>query len=237
MLKTVFTCEHGGNQIPEKYTSLFDNFRSTLITYKAYDIGAMSLYKDLLEETGDFGNHFQFSRMLVDVDKDLKSPDLFSQPIAKLSTKERNKVLDEYYHSWRNQVEEEIAKLCRNNHVLHCSVHTFPHIVNNIPREVDVALLIDESRKHEAAFAAKFIEFLLQENPKLRLQTNYPIPGGQQGFVHHLKEQKFKKKYIGIQLEVSQAFPLGKSEKWIELRKSIVKCFKLSLKEFKASFI
>jgi predicted N-formylglutamate amidohydrolase len=237
MLKTVFTCEHGGNQIPEQYKSTLQNFQSALTTYKAYDIGAMSLYKDLLEETGDFGNHFQFCRMLVDVDKGLKNLDLFSQAVAKLPVKDRNKILKDYYHPWRDKVEAEIARLTRSNHVLHCSVHTFPNVVNNVTRDVDVVMLFDEDRKHEVEFAGLFTDFLMQENPKLRLQSNYPIPGGQDGFVHHLREQKFSKKYIGLQLEVNQAFPLGKSEKWIELRKSIVKSFKLSLKEFKASFL
>jgi len=237
MLKTVFTCEHGGNQIPEQYKPFLQNFQSSLTTYKAYDIGAMSLYKDLLEETGEFGNHFQYCRMLVDVDKDLKSPELFSHAIAKLPTKDRNKILKEFYHPWREKVEEEISKLSRSNHVLHCSVHTFPNVVNNVTRDVDVAVIFDEDKKYEVEFAGLFMDFLMQENPKLRLQSNYPIPGVQEGFIGHLRQQKFAKKYIGLQLEVNQAFPLGKSEKWIELRKNIVKSYKLALKEFKASFL
>lgn len=236
-LKTVFTCEHGGNLVPDNYKQLFANFQSSLTTYKGYDIGAMNLYKDLLEETGDYGNHFQYCRMLVDVDKGLKSPDLFSQPIAKLPTKDKNKILKEFYHPWREEVEKQIASLSRTNHVLHCSIHTFPNVVNGITRNVDVAVLFDTERKLEKMFAEKFVEFLRQENPKLRVQANYPIPGGHEGFVHHMKEQKFSKKYIGIQLEVNQSYPLGKSDKWIALKKEIVKSFKIALKEFKTSLL
>jgi predicted N-formylglutamate amidohydrolase len=236
-VKAVFTCEHGGNLIPDPYKPLFENFKSTLTTFKAYDIGAMNLYKDLLEETGDYGNHFQYCRMLVDVDKDIKSPQLFSQPVSKLPTKERNKILKQFYYPWREEVENQIASLSRSNYVLHCSVHTFPQVVNGVVRNVDVAVLFDTEREWEALFAGKFVEFLRQENPKLLVEPNYPIPGGHEGFVHYLKQQKFSKKYIGIQLEVNQSFPLGKSDKWIALKRDIVKCFKIALKEFKTSLL
>lgn len=236
-VKTVFTCEHGGNAIPDSYKTLFANFQSTLTTFKAYDIGAMNLYKDLLEETGDYGNHFQYCRMLVDVDKDVKSPQLFSQPVAKLSTRERNKILKEFYYPWREEVEKQIQALSRSGFVLHCSIHTFPPVVNGETREVDVAILFDSDRKYERLFAEKFIEFLRQENPKLRIEANYPIPGGHEGFVHYLKQQSFSKKYIGIQLEVNQTFPTGKSDRWVALKRDIVKCFKIALKEFKTSLL
>jgi hypothetical protein len=52
-----------------------------------------------------------------------------------------------------------------------------------------------------------------------------------------LKQQKFAKRYIGLQLEVSQAFPVGKSEKWIALKQQIVRSFKLSAKELKATLL
>jgi hypothetical protein len=106
-----------------------------------------------------------------------------------------------------------------------------------VQREVDVAILYDTERKLETQFAEKFVEFLRDGNPKLRIQANYPIPGGNEGFVHHLKQQKFAKKYIGIQLEVNQAFPQGKSDKWIALKQQIVKSFKVSLKELKTSLL
>ncbi len=237
MLKTIFSCEHGGNQIPEKYKPHFENMGHVLTTYKSYDIGAMNLYKDLLEEMGDHGNHFQYCRMLVDVDKDIDNPELFSQVISKLPTRDKNKILKELYFPWREELEKQIAALAKSNHVLHCSVHTFPAVVNDEKREVDVAVLYEPERKLEALFAEKFIDFLQEGNPKLRIEANYPIPGGNQGFVHYLKQQKFSKKYIGIQLEVSQAFPLGKSDKWIALKQQIVKSFKVSLKELKTNLL
>jgi predicted N-formylglutamate amidohydrolase len=237
MLKTIFSCEHGGNQIPEKYKPLFENQQHLLTTFKSYDIGAMNLYKDLLEEMGDHGNHFQYCRMLVDVDKDINSHDLFSQTISKLTTREQNKILKDYYFPWREELEKQIAALAKSNHVLHCSIHTFSPLVNDEKRDVDVAVLFEPERKLEALFAEKFISFLQEENPKLRIKANYPIPGGNEGFVHHLKQQKFSKKYIGIQLEVSQAFPLGKSDKWIALKQQILKSFKISLKELKTNLL
>lgn len=237
MLKTIFTCEHGGNQIPDGYKQYFVNHQQVLTTFKAYDIGSMNLYKDLLEEMGDYGNHFQYCRMLVDVDKNIEDPDLFFQTITKLPTKDKNKILKTFYYPWREEVEKQIASLAKGNTVLHCSVHTFPNVVNNIVRDVDVSILYEPERKLEAQFAEKFIQFLQDENPKLRIKSNFPIPGANEGFIHHLKQQKFSKKYIGIQLEVSQAFPVGKSEKWIALKQQIVRSYKVSLKELKATLL
>jgi len=234
MLKTVFTCEHGGNQIPDAYKEIFKGFEHVLTTFKAYDIGAMSLFKDLLEETGNYSNYFPYCRLLVDVDKSLDNPDLFSQAMIRAPEAARQKVLKDFYKPWRKDVEQNIALLMKDNHVIHCSVHTFPNTVNEELRKLDVAVLYDENRASDKFFAEHFLNLLSNENPRMQIEANYDIPGGKEGFVSQLRAKRgFAKNYTGIQLEVSQSFPLGKSDKWIDVRRSIVNCYKASLKEFK----
>ena len=53
-MNVIITCEHGGNNIPREYISLFEDDISILQTHKAYDPGAFELAKAISGKTDYF---------------------------------------------------------------------------------------------------------------------------------------------------------------------------------------
>lgn len=201
----ILTCEHGGNEIPPDYFPLFEKAGQVLRSHRGYDPGALDLFKSL-QDLASFQKYHTVSRLLVELNRSLHHPQLFSAFTKNLPSEEKKKILQEYYFPYRRAVEDHIQKcLFRRENVLHLSIHSFTPQLNGEVRNADIGLLYDPGRKAEKEISIKLRSLLLQEDSAFKIRFNYPYRGKADGFTTSLRK-KFPSNYAGIEIEVNQKY-------------------------------
>ena len=204
-MKLILTCEHAGNEIPEEYRHLFQEEQKLLNSHRGYDPGAFDLFCQLQEQA--HRTHFQMtSRLLVEPNRSLHHPQLFSEITRTLPADQKTQILEKYYSPYRKAVEKDIRSLIEaGEKVLHVSVHTFTPELNGEVRNADAGFLYDSRRKEEKDFCTQWKDIINRADPKRKLRFNYPYLGKADGFTTYLRKQ-FRENYLGIELEVNQKF-------------------------------
>lgn len=223
------TCEHGGNEIPAEYATFFAQHQDVLQTHRGYDIGALELFKKFKGQA-DFSLSSTTSRLLVELNRSLHHPNLFSEITQVLSPGQSAAVLEKYYYPYRQKVENQVAAWVEKGfQVLHLSVHSFTPELNGKERTTDIGFLYDPKREREQFFAARWRQQMQQLQPAYKIRYNYPYKGTADGFVTQLRKHYSNDQYAGLELEVNQRFPEGKPAKWQELQQVLVQSFRQAL--------
>jgi predicted N-formylglutamate amidohydrolase len=201
----ILTCEHAGNEIPENYWELFSGAEEVLETHRGFDPGARDLFQQL-SSLAIFSQDYMISRLLIEPNRSLGHPQLFSEYTALLKEPQKREVLEEFYLPYREYIEGRVNSFIQDGkEILHISVHSFTPVLNGEVRDADLGLLFDPARKSEESFCEKFRERILQQDKDLNVRFNYPYLGVDDGFTTYLR-QKFPERYLGIELEVNQKF-------------------------------
>lgn len=106
--------------------------------------------------------------------------------------------------------------------VLHLSVHSFTPVFDGVPRTADVGLLYDPRREGERRLCLAWQASLSTAAPELRVRRNYPYRGVADGLVTHLRRTLRSERYIGVELEVNQRFPLEARREWKRLQAVLI---------------
>ncbi|WP_372916875.1 N-formylglutamate amidohydrolase [Salegentibacter sp.] len=228
-MKLVITCEHASNEIPKEFNHLFTEEVQILNSHRGYDPGAKDLFEHL-KVLGDFNAAHNVSRLLVEVNRSIGHPHLFSEFTKGLSSVEKNKLIATWYNPYRAEVENRINKLIeKGEKVIHFSVHSFTPVLNGETRNADIGLLYDSSRKAEKVFCKDLKSKLREEDSSLKIRFNYPYLGKADGFTTYLRK-KFPENYTGIELEVNQSF-VEKKRMNEKLKEAIFKALKETLRK------
>ena len=218
MLKLLLTCEHGGNEIPVAYQSLFQGHQDVLNSHAGYDIGALELFREL-EPIADISFYSETSRLLVELNRSLHHNKLFSDYTRSLADSDKNFILKHYYYPYRDKVEQLVQDFVRaGRSVLHIAVHSFTPVLNGEERKADIGLLYDPKRKGEQQFCKEWRLAINKQNPDLLVRNNYPYLGIADGFPTYLRKRFKADEYMGIELEVNQKFPEGDQKQWQALK-------------------
>jgi predicted N-formylglutamate amidohydrolase len=203
-IQHLITCEHASNHLPKRYADLFQGTH-LLETHQGWDIGAGGVATAIAKQLNLPIHLAQYSRLLVDLNRSLHHPKIFSPRIKALSAAEKRTIIDEYYLPYRNAVNETIKQILQQGKTLqHISVHSFTPILNGQRRNCDIGLLYDPSRKLEKQFALR-LQSLLQ-GCGLKVRMNYPYRGINDAFVTQLRRINTPERYQCIELEINQAF-------------------------------
>lgn len=227
----ILTCEHGGNLIPQEYQDLFEGAEKTLASHRGYDLGALDLFTELIP-LSDYSYSHEISRLLVELNRSLHHPQLFSAYTKGLSSSKQQQLLEQYYLPYRNAVEKRIAGILKDGReVLHLAVHSFTRELKGEVRATDIGLLYDPSRFGEKRACRELKNQLKIINPNLKTRSNYPYLGKADGFPTYLRKL-FPTGYYGIELEVNQKFVSDNNQMAVFIKKDIF----LAVKELKESF-
>ncbi|WP_044403297.1 N-formylglutamate amidohydrolase [Lacinutrix sp. Hel_I_90] len=202
-MKLVLTCEHGGNNIPEEYTAIFNN-KEALKSHRGYDLGALDVF-NYLKPLAAYSNYSETSRLLIELNRSLHHKSLFSEFSNSLTSESKKKIIKDYYLTYRNTVAYEIKKLIKVSHVLHLSIHSFTPVLNHVVRHCDIGILYDPSKPNEKQIALKLKKAIHTINPKWLVRFNYPYLGKADGFTTYLRQQT-EKNYSGLEIEINQQF-------------------------------
>jgi predicted N-formylglutamate amidohydrolase len=221
----IITCEHATNAIPVEYEYLFTKHAAVLATHRGYDIGAQEL-AELLANQANFHLFGNTSRLLVELNRSLQHPNLFSEITKPLAKAAKQDILQHCYFPYRQQIEQRVQNASTNNQkVTHISVHSFTPELNGQQRLCDIGLLYDSTNKQEQKFCGQWQQCLTQLEPNLKVRRNYPYSGKADGFTTYLRKRY--PNYLGIELEVNQKYPTVSIVEWQKIKKLLVESLTL----------
>jgi predicted N-formylglutamate amidohydrolase len=218
----VLACEHASKRVPLRYRKLFRRSDSLLDSHRGWDPGALELARQLARRFDAPLFRGVVTRLLVDLNRSLPSPTLFSEYALRLEEKERLDLLARYWEPYRHAVRRRLEdELARDRTVLHFSVHSFTPRLRGDERRTDLGLLFDPERPAEARFCRALRAALQREMPELRIDMNEPYSGVSDGLTTTLRAEFPKSRYLGVEFEVNQRFARGERARWRGLQRSI----------------
>jgi predicted N-formylglutamate amidohydrolase len=223
------TCEHGGNRIPAWLQPLFRDHRALLATHRGFDPGALVMAKALAEAFAAPLVTSTVSRLVVDLNRSIGHPRLFSEATREASSAARASIIAQHYLPYRMEVERRVARaVARGRRVIHVSSHSFTPVLDGGVRRADVGLLYDPARRGEAGLCARWKAVLAARAPALRVRRNYPDLGKGDGLTAYLRRRFPPAAYVGVELEVNQRIVLAAGRPWATLRRALVESLHLA---------
>jgi predicted N-formylglutamate amidohydrolase len=199
----IITCEHASCAVPPAYKQLFRSHGDVLRSHRGYDPHSIEMATTLAAQLNCKLFQGTATRLLVEINRSIGHPKLFSEFTRSLSKVEQTELLNDCYFPYRAAVENEIRSRVRKRQtVLHLSIHTFTPVFDGKPREADVGLLYDPARDGEATLMKTWQRQLTQLLPELRTRRNYPYRGSSDGFTTELRNKFADADYLGIEIEV-----------------------------------
>jgi predicted N-formylglutamate amidohydrolase len=143
----VVTCEHGGNEVPPELAHLFASETGRLTGHRGSDAGALEMARAF---AAAFAAPLFFStvtRLVVDGNRSVGHPKLFSRTTKTLSRDLRRDILQRYHQPLRRQAMAAVsAARAAGLPVVHLSAHSFAPVFRGRERTMDVGLLYDPGR-------------------------------------------------------------------------------------------
>ncbi len=232
-MRIIITCEHGGNKIPREFFQLFNKHKNILASHRGYDTGALELADNLYKTSGDFFFHYVTSRLLIDLNRTVINPKLFSNITKPLADEIKEQIKSKHYFPYIKSVEEKVRRIInQNNLVIHISVHTFTPVLNGNKRKTDIGLLYDPQKKTEKKFCKTWKENIT-EISQYNVRFNYPYRGVADSLTSYFRKQFGDKKYIGVELEVNQKFLYQNTTNWETIKDVLAKSLAASLRHLR----
>lgn len=159
------------------------------------------------------------TRLLVEVNRSIDHPRLFSEFCRPSDPAERDELLARCYTPHRERVIAAVAEAARGGRlVLHVGVHSFVPRLGGKTRNSDVGLLYDPARALERNLCLRWQRALQRDGAgdagasglRPRVRRNYPYRGAADGLTTTLRRLFPPSRYLGIELEISQARLIGR---------------------------
>ncbi len=199
----IVTCEHGGNRIPRRYARAFRGKDALLATHRGWDIGAARVAVEVADRVGAPLFVATTSRLVVDLNRSVSHPKLFSDVTRAFTVDERRRILDEHYVPHRAAVEHAVARGRAGGHsVVHLAIHSFTPALDGDVRRADIGLLYDPSHRAERSVCDALHLALASLAPDLVVRRNYPYLGISDSFPTALRRAYTR--YAGIEIEFNQ---------------------------------
>ncbi len=211
--RLIVTCEHASCRIPAAFAEAFADASDVLRSHRGWDPGALELAKYVSRKMNAPLWATRWTRLLVEVNRSLKHPKLFSEFTKKLPAPVRQTIIDRYYQPHRDAVTEWIhSQIDSGCAVYHIGVHSFTPVLNGQQRRCHVGLLYDPRRHGERKLCARWQKQLQSHAEQWTIRLNYPYRGTSDGFTRDLRREFAAADYCGIELEVNQSLVQVRSE-------------------------
>lgn len=226
----ILSCEHGGHEVPRELADLFADAGVELESHAGWDAGALDLALAIAADRAAPLVACRTTRLVVDANRDERSPDVFSARTRALGAARREELLARWHRPHRAAVEDLVGlAVGAGRRALHLSVHSFTPVLDGRPRDVDVGVLFDPRRPGEAALARDWLDELRGRAPELRCAENEPYLGVADGLTTTLRGRFEARRYVGLELEVSQGFLGLDAATWDGLRSVVVESLRTVL--------
>ncbi len=217
--------------MPAKYRDAFRGHEDLLGCHRGWDGGALETARIVAAEFEAPLHTNTVTRLLIDFNRSLGNPEMFSEVSAGFHADEKRKLIEEYYLPYRRAAEERMADWIGSGlTVLHLSMHTFGSVVNGVRRNADVGLLYDPACPDEVTFCKEWKAALLETAPDVPVRRNYPYSGTDDGFTRQLRALFPPDQYAGIELELNSRDFYEDEKAWKRLRDRTVAALKRCLR-------
>ncbi len=219
----VLSCEHATHHVPREYRRLFPGASVELKSHRGWDPGTLEFGKRLARRLGCPLIVAEVSRLLIELNRSLHHPRLFSSYSRALPADARKVLVDRYWQPYRAAVSTAVdLQLQRGKKVLHLSLHSFTPELDGEVRTADAGLLFDPKVAAELAFCRIWQAQLKSACPNLVVRRNYPYRGTSDGLTTALRKQFAGERYLGIELEINQQCPLGPWRRWNQMQETLI---------------
>ncbi|MCC5942711.1 MAG: N-formylglutamate amidohydrolase [Balneolaceae bacterium] len=201
----IISCEHASNDVPAGYKSLFTGHERLLKSHRGWDPGAIEIAKTISKELNAPLFSYPYTRLLIEPNRSIGHPKLFSEISKPLSKEQKNVLIHEYYLPYRSRIIDKIEhQIIHKYSVLHLSIHTFVPKLDGKVRDFDIGILYDPKRTAEKEFSKAWKRSIRKNLPKFKVKMNQPYKGTSDGFTTALRDKFNEMDYLGIELEVNQ---------------------------------
>jgi len=149
-LPIVLSCEHASNVIPKEFNNLGWTNKEFSKCEDVLDKGAEQLFDFLCKKLNCRGIKSTFSRLVIDVNRNLNQPELIRKQCGKipipsnleLTKKQREKRIKTLYLPYRDNLHKLLDQ-CEKKHdiVLYYAIHTMAHHYEGRTRKMDLAII------------------------------------------------------------------------------------------------
>lgn len=207
----VLSSEHSSNRVPKVWRKQFTGAQDILETHRGWDPGVGQLEKAFAAIFGITVLRGNATRLLIELNRSLHHPKLFSEFTRELSATEKSELVQTIYQPYREQVHRSIQSVIdQYGFALHVSLHTFTPVLEGKERAVDVGFLYDPKRTTEKRIVDDWIEAMRHRDRSLRLRRNQPYLGTADGLTKAMRLAFTE--YSGIELELNQSLALDPKE-------------------------
>jgi predicted N-formylglutamate amidohydrolase len=206
----IVTCEHATPALPAAWQTLLQSYCDGCETHQLWDPGTPEIASWLGKLLRAPVFKGEFSRLLVDLNRSVNHPSLFSPPMRELPDRDRTRVLTTYYYPFRHQVIRALDYLVTEKKpIIHISVHSFTPVFKGEVRTADFGLLFDPAREWERELSRIWLPYLKAGRADLICQPNYPYLGASDGHTTAMRRAFGRHRYMGYELEFNQKLPLA----------------------------
>ena len=230
--RLILSCEHGGNKIPREWRHLFGEVGSELHTHRGLDIGALDAARAFSRGTKAPLFYSKNTRLLVDLNRELRSPAAFSEFTKSLPAVQRDKLVTKYWKPHRDRIEGWVGEqLAEGAPVVHLAIHSFTPVFDGTHRPTDIGLLYDPARAREKDFCARWRRELMAADAKneFLVHCNAPYRGVSDSLPTTLRKRLPPSKYLGLELELNQKFAEDGGAPWARLKRAVSSTLKAVL--------
>ena len=201
-----------------------------LASHRGYDAGALRMATALATALDAPLVTSTVSRLVVDLNRSVGHRHHFSAFTRTLAKAERAAIVAAHYRPYRDQVEDRVGTIvARGRRTVHISAHSFTPVLDGQARTCDIGLLYDPARRGEAVLANRWKAAFAEREPRLRVRRNYPYAGKGDGLTRSLRQRFPAARYVGIELEINQAFVRDNGRAWRDMRACVASTLLVAL--------
>jgi len=224
------TCEHAGKRVPAEYRELFAGQDALLDTHRGWDPGALVLAREMAKAFDAPLFYTETTRLLIDANRSIGSPELYSEFTKPLPAAARRDIVERHYRPHREPIVAWVRDtIAAGRKVVHIASHSFTPELNGVVRTADVGFLYDPRRPGEVELCDRWHAALRHAMPELRLRRNYPYLGNSDGLCFRLRKTCAASVYVGVELEVNQAFARAGGKPWTRIRRGLIDSMRVAL--------
>jgi len=213
----LITAEHASNAVPGEWARCFSGHSEVLQTHRAWDPGSNQLADQLSDELSAPLLKGQATRLLVDLNRSIGHPRLFSEFSRNLPKSERNHLVQRFHaphwQAFRDNVDQ-------SGRWLHIACHSFTPVLDGMIRNTDIGLLYDPSRTPERNWCNALAAELRKQFPLLSIHANQPYRGTSNGLGQQHRRHFPPDKLMTMELEINTR--LVNSPEWSDIRQRLV---------------
>lgn len=213
----LITAEHASNVVPSEWAGCFSGLSDVLQTHRAWDAGSSELSDQLATQLSAPLLQGQATRLLVDLNRSIGHPRLFSEFSQSLPNSERNHLVQRLHAPHWQAFRETVDQPGR---WLHIACHSFTPVLDGKIRSTDIGLLYDPSRTPEREWCNVLAAQLRKQFPALAIHANQPYRGTSNGLGQQHRRHFPPGKLVTMELEINTR--LVSLSEWSDIREQLV---------------